>query len=211
MMNRRIMARFVLTVPLLLTTLIIGACGTDQASPSPVVGASPNSQVKVAKASLSTATQEATPMASVAITLSPAAVQVKQGEVFTVEVQFIAGAQKLDAAQASLNFDPNYLQVVDAAGAPASAIDPGKALPTLLQNNADNTKGSIDYAAGASFEAGKEPSGNFALATAPFKAIRAGQTSITFALAPPHKTEAAYGGKVVPITSPSTATITIAQ
>ncbi|MCL4533744.1 MAG: cohesin domain-containing protein [Bacteroidetes bacterium] len=219
MMKHRTLEVTALAVLLLLMTDIAAACDVDQGSPSLAAGSSASAPAradagspapaKVANIPISAPTQASAPAASVAIALSPATVQVKRGETFSIEVQLVAGAQKLDAVQASLSFDPKYAQVVDTTGAPATAVEAGKALPTLLLNQADNAKGSIDYAAGAAFEPGKEPSGTFTLATMHLKALQAGQTTISFASAPPHKTEAAYGGKFVPVKEPAAGSITI--
>lgn len=151
----------------------------------------------------------APPGGGVIITLSPATSQVPSGQTVSVDIQVVAGSQKVDAVQASLRFDASKLQV--------DSITSSTALPTVLLNPTENERGRADlaqgrlnYAAGASLEPGKEPSGSFTVATVRFKALQPGTAAITFTSSPPPKTEAAMAGKPVPL-SPATAAIVIVQ
>ena len=99
---------------------------------------------------------------SVVIALMPAALTVQAGQVFTLTVQSQAGAQSVDGARASLDFNPAYLGI--------QQITAGGALPLVLTNKFSNSAGSADFAAGAlnSF-----PGGSFTLAQVRFVAVSA--------------------------------------
>ena len=99
---------------------------------------------------------------SVVMTLDPASAQAKPGEEFIVSVQIQSGSQLVDTAQASLNFDPAVLSVVE--------VQPGPALPILLQNSSDNQAGTIDFSAGA-LPPAQPASGTFVLAQIKFRAL----------------------------------------
>ncbi len=206
-----------LALMMLLLAAILTACAADEAVQPPAPGAAkvatapPQGGGAVLQAGQPVPKTASSPVASIGVTVSPATKQVKVGETFAVEVQINSGSQKVDAAQASLSFDPKLLQVVDAAGAPATAIEAGSSLPTGLQNKVDNAGGTVDYAAGASFEAGKEPTGTFTVATVRFKALQAGEAKLTFSSASPRKTEAAFGGQIVELKPAGEGRYTIGQ
>jgi len=46
-----------------------------------------------------------------------------------------------------LNYDPNVLQIVDGAGAPAEHIQPAEGMDTVLVNRVDNYAGRVDFIA----------------------------------------------------------------
>ena len=127
----------------------------------------------------------------------PATSRVSLNQIFTVNIEIAAGAQQVDGGAAYLNFDTGKLRVVDAGGAPASAIDAGSSLPTALQNFANNPDGRIDYAAGAGLQGGTPPTGTFILASIRFKAIATtgeGGTPVVFVSDLPRKTDATRAG-----------------
>ena len=101
----------------------------------------------------------------------------------TVQVQ--SGAQLVDGAQANLDFDPAYLQVIQLAGN-------SQAFPLGLQNQFDNISGTIDYAAGAIQDL---PSGTFDVVLVQFEAItETASTALTFHFGVPRDTDVTYGG-----------------
>jgi len=130
--------------------------------------------------------------ATVNIAISPTIKMVNPNDIFTVDIAVEAGAQPVDSAEAHINFDRNYLRVVDASGNETNSIIAGSALPITLTNSADNAAGTIDYAAGTFSEA---PTGTFVLATIRFKAIAPVNDSLlAFVTTPPRQTDAAFGG-----------------
>ena len=86
---------------------------------------------------------------------------------FTVQV--ITNGQEVTVAGISLAFDPQFLEVVDASGNPATQIQPHPLNPLAqftIENTADNTAGTIRYAVGSAISAVTD----FNLATITFKA-----------------------------------------
>jgi len=75
------------------------------------------------------------------IAVSPASKEVWQSDVFTLDILVQAGSQPVDLAEAHLNFDTTYLEVL--------SITPGSTLSSVLQNTYSNAAGTIDYAAGS--------------------------------------------------------------
>jgi len=107
------------------------------------------------------------------------------GDTITVSILVKAGNQLGGAVQANLNFDPTKLRVKQVIGNTTL-------LPMVLQNQYNNSVGSLDYAAGtvANF-----PSGTFTLVQIQFEALAATPgTAITFHLGAPRNTDVSYGG-----------------
>lgn len=134
----------------------------------------------------------------VQIAIAPSRCLVAQGEVFTTTVAIAAPEQPLQGVDVYLDYDPAYLEVVDADGEPATALEPGKTLPVILQNRVDNAAGQIAYSAGITL--GTEAiTGTFAVAVIHFRClapIPAGGTPIAFAFdtARHRVTQVAYRG-----------------
>ena len=117
-----------------------------------------------------TANFELIPPPGVVLALSPSQVTTSPGSIFTVDINIAAGAQSVDTVETHIKFDPTYLQVVDANGAPADSIEEDlSALSTVLVNTVDNASGLIRYDAGKL--SGTSPSGSFRVATIRFKAL----------------------------------------
>jgi len=114
-------------------------------------------------------TPTTTPYVGVILYVQPPMVTVSTNEVFSVTIRVAAGEQPIDAVEVHLNFDPDALQVTDAAGQPATSLLPGLFLPLVLANQANNSLGQIDFAAG--LLDGSSPSGDFVLFTVYFKAL----------------------------------------
>lgn len=112
--------------------------------------------------------------------------------IFTVDIAVDSGTQQVDGAQAFVNFDPDFLQVVDEDGNPGSAIIGGTAFQYEFLNEVDNAAGTINYAAGSMSSI---PSGTFILATIRFKAIAETEnTVVAFNLTSPRETKITFGG-----------------
>ena len=93
------------------------------------------------------------------IAVDPGARRVSPGGVITFAVVVRAPAQPLQGVDAYLDFAPTYLQVVDAQGNPAAALEPGSTLPVILQNRANIALG------------GQAITGTFTLATLRFRCL----------------------------------------
>jgi hypothetical protein len=106
-------------------------------------------------------------------------------DVFDITIEAQCNGQDVDGISAYLDFDPTYLEV--------KSVTPGAALPTVLENNYNNTAGTINYSAG---KLGKPyPSGTFTVATVTFKKVaEVANTSIDFHTELPRETWAGYGG-----------------
>jgi hypothetical protein len=115
------------------------------------------------------ATSAIAPQAVVDMAVAPAARLVNAGQVFTVALSMAANGQPVQAVDAQLAFDPQYLRVVDANGNETSSVEPGTALGAGLWNSVDNSQGRINYSAGQL--TGTAPAGKFVLATLRLKLV----------------------------------------
>jgi hypothetical protein len=123
---------------------------------------------------------------SVILAIIPATTTTNLGATFDVAVQAQAGAQMVDGATASLDFDPAVLQVVP------NGITAGSSLPVPIQKQFNNTTGTLDYSAGAF---SNFPSGTFTVATVTFMAVApSAGTPLSFHLAPPRQSDVTFGG-----------------
>ena len=135
----------------------------------------------------------------VSFSIDPSIANVQRGEVFTIHIKVDASAQSVDGAQTYINFDPNYLRVIDTSGNETDQIINGElyntAWPDVLTNMVNNSTGQIDYAAGKGI-GGSSSNTMFTLATIRFKAIIQTyntSTAITFNTSIPRATKAACG------------------
>ncbi|MGB9553894.1 MAG: S-layer homology domain-containing protein, partial [bacterium] len=111
------------------------------------------------------------------------------GQTLLFQVVAEAGTQPFDGVEIHLNFDPNYLRVVDQTGQEATTVLEGD-LPQHLMNQADNLKGEINYAAGI---LGQTASGSVKVCSFYLKALAStAQTVISYATELPRKTEVTY-------------------
>jgi hypothetical protein len=110
---------------------------------------------------------------TVGMVIDPASKTVSAGETFSVDIKVtISAGEAVNTAEAHINFDPAYLEVV--------SITPGTALPVALASKFDNGAGTIDYAAGAQL-GGAAPTTDFVLATLNLEAKAATEgTPLTF-------------------------------
>jgi hypothetical protein len=122
------------------------------------------------------------------MTMIPSATSVAVGATFTVNVQVAAGTQTVDTVQASINFDPNYLEVVP----PLSASG---VLTTPLQSTYDNTLGTVDYGAGL---LGSTITGTFSVVSVQFRVKAAtSATTLSFNSGLPRETNVLSEGSSV--------------
>ena len=117
------------------------------------------------------------------MTFSPKTVRdVEVGDIVTLQVLLDADGVTFDTVGFLVNFDPTRLQVVDAAGDPASEIEPGNVPADFTApNTASNTQGTIDFAQGI-LPPG-QTGGTFTVATIRFRVILwlpIGGTQVTF-------------------------------
>ena len=130
--------------------------------------------------------------------IEPSAMNVLQGEVFTINIKVEANGQPVDGVQAYINFNPDHLRVVDVEGNETDQIINGElynvAWPDVLTNAANNSTGQIDYAAGKGI-GGSSANTLFTLATIRFKAIiqTGNATAVVFNTSAPRTTKAVYG------------------
>lgn len=137
---------------------------------------------------------------TVVVNLNPSLSNVAKDQIFTVDLQLVAGSQLVDGAEVHLYYDPSYLQVVDASGNPTDRITSSGYLSQVLRNRVYTDTGRIHFAAGIYDPEEPKPSGTFPAATVRFKALwgTGGLTiPLTFGTALPYKTEVTYGGASV--------------
>jgi hypothetical protein len=127
------------------------------------------------------------------------------GQVITVDV-LVEGAPSIYGADVSITFDPAILEVVDAdANANGIQLTPGSFIDVtksfVLQQAADNEKGTVDYAL-ALLNPAPEVNGNGALVRVAFRAKAEGRTEISIG-------EGMYGTRTGETITPSTDRIEI--
>ncbi|MGC8827393.1 MAG: hypothetical protein ACP5TV_10355, partial [Anaerolineae bacterium] len=83
----------------------------------------------------------------VAFSLLPSDTKTVAGDIVPVTLQAIAFGSSPDVTAVHLDYDPNVLQIVDEAGAPAASIRPAEGMDTVLVNRVDNYAGRVDFIA----------------------------------------------------------------
>jgi hypothetical protein len=131
----------------------------------------------------------------VTLMITPSAVSVLTGQMFSVDVAIAAESQPVDGVQLTIAFDPASLLVVDELGDPAGEIMAGVAFTTLLLNSADNVAGRIGFAAGQL--TGGPLQGFIQVATIRFRALHSAGSSVVFLLPPLGHTAVTFGGENV--------------
>jgi len=92
------------------------------------------------------------------------------GASFEVRIVLDAGDGQFDAAEVTLAYDPQTLDVVDASDQPADVVNVGSDLPTVLSNHVDHQAGRIEL--GVGIAPGRQPlRGRVELARVRFKAL----------------------------------------
>jgi hypothetical protein len=141
----------------------------------------------------------------VLVNLLPSSSSVAKDQVFTVDIQIVAGAQPVDAAQISLTFDQTYLQVED-----SDAFMDGVQIEDLSYSqfhwavitstvHIDTEPAWILFSSGY-LTSGTKPSGTFSLARIHFRALwgtGGGSTPLEFVTAGLYRTEILYGSSSV--------------
>jgi hypothetical protein len=80
--------------------------------------------------------------------LEPAQVTIVKGQVFTLEITVDLGSAQADTLDAYIDFDPDYLEVIDASGTLASSIERNtEVFSSENYNQVDNTAGHINFSA----------------------------------------------------------------
>ena len=122
---------------------------------------------------------------TVGMVIDPTPKAVDLGADFSVDIKVtISAGEAVNTAEAHINFDPAYLEVV--------SITAGTALPTPLDSSFDNTAGTIDYAAGATL-GGAAPTADFVLATLNLTAKAVTEAAaLTFMFDAPARNTAAF-------------------
>jgi hypothetical protein len=112
---------------------------------------------------------------------NPTTVSVAQvGDTVVLQVLLDADGVTFDAVGFLVNFDQMLLQVVDAAGDPASQIEPGDLPGFNVMNTASNIEGTIEFSQAI---IGGQAGGTFTIATIRLKviaALPAGDTQVVF-------------------------------
>jgi hypothetical protein len=115
------------------------------------------------------------------LSLNPTTISDAQvGDIVLVQVLLDAAGETFDTVGFQINFDQTLLQVVDAAGDPATQVQPGDLPGFNVVNTASNTEGTIEFAQAI---IGGQTGGTFTVATIRFEvmaALPAGGTQVTF-------------------------------
>jgi hypothetical protein len=102
------------------------------------------------------------------------------GDIVVLRVTLDADGVTFDTVGFLINFDRTLLQVVDAAGDPASQVEPGDLPGFNVVNTASNTEGTVEFSQAI---IGGQTGGTFTVATIRLKVIAAlpeGGTQVTF-------------------------------
>lgn len=165
---------------LLVFTLLLSACSLRSTSPAEVEVVEPEEASTQEVQSVAPPAADdglAIPLSAGTVTmaLSPATTAVNVGQTFNLSVQIVAGTQPVNTVQASLKFDPVYLEVVN--------ITPTGDFSSVVQNVYDNNAGTIGF---ASAKLGGSSTGTFSVAQIQFKAKTAvTSTVVQFLFAQP--------------------------
>lgn len=130
---------------------------------------------------------------SASLVLDPSSPSVQVDDSFTMDIVGDTGKGAADTVEAYLDFDPEFLEVVDASGNPATSIElNGAVFSGALVNSVDNAAGRIDFSA-SRFE--EELTGSFTAATIRFRAKKAVDvTEVTFVRSVPRVSDLSQGG-----------------
>ncbi|MCD6290369.1 MAG: hypothetical protein J7M34_07690, partial [Anaerolineae bacterium] len=132
---------------------------------------------------------------AVSLRMVPSSTDAFIGNVATIDVMAAAGTQPVDAVALHLDFDPAVLEAVDAAGAPATEVESGTTLSTVLLNSVDPARGWVDFLAS---NLGDSPaSGQFLVARLRFKVLAAESTWVRFSFSDWRPTDVMYRGSAV--------------
>lgn len=115
--------------------------------------------------------------AAATLSLSPATLSVKVGDVFNVDLVLDTGNQPVQGADVqNLNFNPALLQIQ------GTQLSAGSLMPDTLANSVDGQTGKIGFSQVA--KGGASYTGSGVLGRASFKALSSGIADVTFDYAP---------------------------
>ena len=103
--------------------------------------------------------------------------EARAGEYLDVAVLAETGGQPIDGASFVFKYDPSVLAPVDAAGNPASIMEPGLGLPSVMGNWLDRNGGMAGFSAG--MLQGEAPAGQVVLAKLRFQVVARPATGTT--------------------------------
>lgn len=109
-----------------------------------------------------TATPSTTTSDEVTIRIEPASHMATRDEIFALDIWIDAGAQPVDGAEVFIDFDPEYLTIVNQDGTEAGHMMPRGPLDNVFWNQVNNGQGRINYL--ATNDSGPLPHGSFHLA-----------------------------------------------
>lgn len=123
------------------------------------------------------------------LSVSPSSQSVKAGDIFSVSVYLDTQGSSIDGVDLRyLNYNPKLLQVQDSGTTQAGIqISPGNLMPSTLLNKVDQTAGRIAFSQVAA--GGTKYKGSGKLAVISFKALSAGNASLTFDYTPKSTTD----------------------
>src|SRR5206468_3736584 len=130
---------------------------------------------------LANASEPAAAAGAVVLKFDPSSQSTTAGQELTLDLIVSSGSQAVDGVQIELSFPTTMLEVMDTnTSKQGLQARPGTDLPTVLQNDGDNTTGKVWYAAGADLTSGVRPSGDFLLASVKFNAKAAGTAQLRY-------------------------------
>lgn len=126
--------------------------------------------------------------------LNPRSFSTMVNNIFTVDIMADTGAGPADTVDTYLDFDPDYLEVVDASGAPTTTIEPNtEVFVNTTVNSVDNTAGKIDF---STTKLDGSLGGVFTVATIRFLAEEAvDSTELTFVYSDARESDLYQGGE----------------
>ncbi len=133
----------------------------------------------------------------VRLSLVPTVTYASTGDILRIDLVTDSGSEPVDAVAAYLDFDPHFLAPVDAQGHPATEVQTGTALPTVLRNSVDAARGRIDLVVGS--VGSTPPQGSFVVARLYFKMLKPGNGWIRFSFSSRRNTAAASQGRMLPV------------
>jgi hypothetical protein len=135
--------------------------------------------------------------------ITPAYHVAGRDDIVMMDIRLDSRGRPFHGAAVYLGFDPTLLEIVDAAGAPVSAIIPGTDLPLVLANSVNSALGQIRLSTGILGEPPAVPTTEFSLGVFYVKAKAASMdiTTVNFLVQSyPPLTGITYRGYYEPVT-----------
>lgn len=116
------------------------------------------------------------------LALSPASKQVIANETFNVDIVVDTVGQSVASVDIfRLNYDPQFLEVIDAnAESEGVQIQPSSLFPVIYQNSVDSSGGKIVFNASKNIDGSGALNGSGTLATVNFRALKDGTANVNF-------------------------------